>query len=93
VRTLASAVYRETLRQAQFSGYTTAVLIINAIRMYPDFPWAGLVQGAGILVNEFATYNADAAALDADAYAAYGNVKPQGNARYPHLTHIYMYVR
>jgi len=81
-------VFREVLCQAQFSGFTTVIFIVNSMRLYPDFPWNGLVAAGQILVNEWTAAQQDIQMLQGDAYAAFGQAKPQGNQKYPHLIYL-----
>ena len=83
-----SPIFREILRQAQFSGFSTTVFIVNAVRKYPSFPWNDLVQVGGLLHQEYNALLADMAAIQADPYAAFGQVKPRGNPAYKHLAYI-----
>ena len=42
-----SVVFREIMRQAQYGGYTSALIILTSLRKYSDFPWDSLITGAG----------------------------------------------
>ena len=83
-----AVVYKEIIRQAQFGGFTTVVLITNAIREYATFPWGALFGGTAPMAPEFHAFNQDALQVAADAYAAYGQRKLAGNMKYKHMTYV-----
>jgi len=76
--------FKEILRQAQFGGYTTAILINGAMT---TFPWDALTQVGGLLAGEYQSFLADAANVNGDAFASYGSQKPRGNVAYQHDLH------
>jgi hypothetical protein len=83
-----AVTFREVLRQAQFGGFTSVVIINHAINTFADFPWQQLVGAGNPLALEYAAFNVAAAVINANAWAAYGQVKATPNAQYRHLIYL-----